>query len=67
MQDSYKKIYIKKDTHPGVRREWKRLKDAEEEEKKKATNVGCNIRLDYKERVLYRDNVIIDRWQPHPF
>lgn len=67
MPEPYKKIYLKKDSHPEVRREWKRLKDAEEEEKRKPTNEGCNIRLDYRERVLYRDGVEIDRWRPHPF
>lgn len=67
MQEPFKKIYIKKDSHPGVRREWKRLKEAEKEEKRKPSNVGCNIRLDFKERVLYKDGVIIDKWQPHPF
>lgn len=67
MPEPYKKIYVKKDSHPEVRREWKRLKDVEEEEKRKPTNEGCNIRLDYRERVVYRDGVEIDRWRPHPF
>lgn len=67
LQEPYKRIYIKKDSHPEVRKEWKRLKDAEEEEKKKPVNVGCNIRLDFKERVLYKDGIVIDRWRPHPF
>ena len=67
LQHPYKKIYIKKDSHPGVRKEWRRLKDAEEEEKKKPSNVGCVVRLDYKERVLYKDGIAIDKWRPHPF
>lgn len=67
MPEPYKRIYIKKDSHPEVRKEWKRLKDVEEEEKKKPSNAGCNIRLDYRERVLYRDGVEIDKWRPHPF
>ena len=36
----YKKIYVKKDIHPAVRNEWKRLKDAELEEKKEANQPG---------------------------
>ncbi len=67
MTEPYKRIYIKKDSHPEVRKEWKRLKDAEEEEKRRPSNAGCNIRLDYRERVLYRDGVVIDKWRPHPF
>ncbi len=67
MQEPYKKIYIKKDSHPEVRKEWRRLKTAEEEEKNKPSNAGCNIRLDYREPVLYKDGVVIDKWQPHPF
>ena len=67
LQIPYKKIFIKKDSHPGVRKEWKRLKEAEEEEKRKPSNVGCDIRLDYKERVLYKDGLVIDKWRPHPF
>lgn len=67
MNEPYKRIYIKKDSHPEVRKEWKRLKDAEEEEKRKPSNAGCNIRLDYRERVLYKDGVAIDKWRPHPF
>lgn len=46
MNEPHKKICIKKDSHPEVRKEWKRLKDAEEEEKRKPSNAGCNIRLD---------------------
>ncbi len=50
-----------KDSHPGVRREWKRMRDAEEE-KRKSSNVGCNIPLDFSKRVLYKDNVMMERW-----
>ena len=63
----YKKIYIKKDIHPAVRKEWKRLHDAERTEKERAGNVGCVIRLDTKERKLYRDDVVIDSWSLHSF
>lgn len=43
MNEPYKRMYIKKDSHPEVREDWKRLKDAEEEEMKKPLNTGCNI------------------------
>ena len=67
MHHKHIRLYIKKDSHPEVRKEWRRLKEVEEEEKKKPTNVGCNIHIDYKQRVLYKDTVIIDKWRPHPF
>ena len=60
--DIYKRIFIKKDTHPAVREEWKRLKEAEKREKEKPENIGCNIYIDYKARQLYRDGVVIDKF-----
>ena len=63
----YGKIYMKKDVHPSVRNEWKRLRDVEKREKEKPEIAGCNILLDTKERKLYRDGIVIDCWNPHPF
>ena len=65
LNDPFKKVYIKKDSHPEVRKEWKRLRNAEEAEKR--NNVDSDIRLDFKQRVLYKDGCIIDKWRPHPF
>ena len=65
LDEPLKKVYIKKDSHPEVRKEWKRLKDAEQNEKVK--NPGSTIRLDYKKRVLIKDDIEIDKWTPHPF
>lgn len=63
----YDKVYIKKDVHPAVRQEWKRLRDAAAAEKDRPENQGCNIRLDVKERKLYRDDTVIDKWNMHHF
>lgn len=64
--DVYKRIYIKKDVHPSIRLEWKRLREVEKREKDRPENMGCTIRLDTKERKVYRDDVIIDAWkQPY--
>ena len=63
----YKKIYIKKDVHPAVRKEWARLRESERLEKEKPENNGATIRLDTRERKLYRDDTVIDSWTPHPF
>ena len=61
------KIFIKKDTHPGIRRELKRLHDVVRNEKSKPENAGRNIVYDWKERVVKIDNVIIDTYQPSFF
>lgn len=63
-EDNYKKIFIKKDVHPCVRKEWKRLRDVEKAEKERPENVGCVINLDTRERKLYKDGVVIDGWSP---
>ena len=65
--EPYKKIYVKKDVHPSVRREWQRLRDAERMEKDRPENAGCVIRLDTRERKLYKGNCVIDSWKPQPF
>ncbi len=57
-----KKIYIKKDVHPSIRAEWRRLREAERKEMERPENAGCVIRLDALERKLYRDGVVIDAW-----
>lgn len=65
--DNYNKIYVKKDVHPSVRREWRRLREAETIEKARPENAGCTVRLDTRERKLYRDADVIDSWNPQFF
>ena len=65
--EDFKSIYVKKDTHPAIRREWKRLFDAKEEEEKKPENVGVTIMVDTRKRQLLRNDVVIDRWRPSFF
>lgn len=65
-EGEYKRIYIKKDLHPSVRGEWRRLREAERTEQQRPENVGCTVRLDIRERKLYKDGVVIDAWKP-PF
>ena len=61
-EEVYKKIYIKKDVHPSVRAEWKRLREVERTEKERPENVGCRIEFNVRERKLYKDGVVIDKW-----
>ena len=61
--DEVKNVYIKKDIHPSVRKEWKRLRDVEDAEKKKPANQGADIKLDPKTRTITKNGTVIDRWQ----
>ena len=60
-------MYVKKDLHPAVREEWKRLHTVQATEKNRPENQGCHIRLDVKERKLYRDGIVIDEWKLNYF
>ncbi|MPC60093.1 hypothetical protein E2C01_054130 [Portunus trituberculatus] len=62
----YERVFVKRDVHPSVRNEWKRLRDAEAAERAKPQNTGCVIKLDTRARKLYRD-VIIDSWRQASF
>lgn len=62
--EKYSRIYVKKDVHPSVRREWQRLREVEAREKERPENVGCEIRLDTRQRKLFRDDDVIDSWNP---
>ena len=61
------KVYVKKDTHPGIRREMKRLRDTEKHEKGKPENAGRSIIYDWKRRVVTVDGVVVDTYRPSFF
>ena len=60
--DCFNRIYLKKDTHPVIRKETNRLRTRETEEQNKPTNEGVAIKYDWENRVLLRDGVVIDRF-----
>ena len=64
---SYRRIYVKKNLHPAIRKDWKRLRDVVAAEKAKPVNQGCTITLDYKTRQVTRDGIMIDKWRPAYF
>ena len=64
---NFARVYIKKDTHPAVRKEVGRLRQREREEKNKPENNGATIVYDAKNRVLTRNGTIIDRFTPKFF
>ena len=65
--DNFSKIYVKRDMHPGVRRELNRLRIAEKDEREKPENAGRNITYDHALRTLSVDGVVIDQFQPSFF
>ena len=65
--DMYNRIYVKKDVHPSVRAEWKRLHEVAKREKDNPNNSGCNIFLNIKDRKVYKDNAVIDQWSMQSF
>ena len=65
--ENFKKIFIKKDVHPSVRAEWKRLHDVVKTEKERPGNAESDIRLDFKARKVYKDGQIIDQWSMQGF
>lgn len=65
--ERYKKVFIKKDLHPSVREEWRRLRESEKRERERPENQGCNISLNVRERKLYKDGIVIDEWNNQNF
>ena len=63
----FKKIFIKKDSHPSVRAEWTRLHEVVKLEKARPENTGHNISLDFKTRKVYKDGTVIDQWNMQGF
>ena len=61
----YSSIYLKKDIHPLIRKEYKRLRDRQNDEK--TSNPQANVEYDHTQRVLRRDAVVIDRFSPRYF
>ena len=58
------RIFLKKDTHPGIRRETNRLLDVVRSEKTKPENTGHNVWYDWRERSVKIDNQVIDQYRP---
>ena len=64
---SYEKVYVKKDVHPLIRKEFSRLKDVEKREREKPENQGLNVRYDGTRREVTVDGKIIDKFRPTLF
>ena len=62
-REPFKAIYVKKDVHPVVRKEWGRLRGVLRTELARPENAGENIRLDTRERKIYKNDIVIDSWR----
>ena len=60
----YEKVFVKKDIHPLIRKEFNRLKDVERREKEKPENQGLNIRYDGTRREVIVDGKVVDHFRP---
>ena len=66
--EKYKRVFVKKDQHPLVRKEWNRLREVLKREREAPINVGHEIKIDYKKKEIRRDDdLLIDSFQlPFP-
>ena len=61
---SFSRIYLKKDMHPMVNREFQRLKKVTRDEREKPENQGRQVTYDPEKRQVLLDNVVIDEFHP---
>lgn len=59
-----KNVYIKKDVHPMVRKEFARLRRVEKEEKQRPENEGRTVKYDPETRTVTVDGSVIDKFRP---
>jgi hypothetical protein len=57
-----KTVFIKKDTHPAIRKEYARLHKVEKEEKDKPENQGRAVYFEKETRSIKVDDVVIDKF-----
>ncbi|KAF0298410.1 hypothetical protein FJT64_004276 [Amphibalanus amphitrite] len=60
---AFRSIYVKKDIHPLVRKEFDRLRGVAKREKDRPENQGKNVRYDHRDRKVYVDDIVIDSFQ----
>ena len=61
--EPYNKIFVKKDMHPGVCREFNRLRQSEKTEKEKSENINRTVEYDHVTRTVTVDGVVVDRFR----
>ena len=63
----FERVFIKRDMHPMVRREFNRMREVEKAEKEKPENRGRDVRYDPVKRTLSVNGVVIDQFKPQFF
>ncbi len=58
--EAFNKIYVMKDTHPGIWKEMGRIRASEKREKEKPENLCCDAKYDRASRTLTVDGTIVD-------
>ena len=61
---SYEKVYVKKDIHPLIRKEFNRLKEVEKRERDKPENQGLNVDYDRNRREVIVNGKVVDHFRP---
>ena len=61
--ENFCNVYVKRDEHPLILQEWKRLCGVVRREKAAPINAGCLIKLDYQKKVVTRDGEIIQEFK----
>ena len=62
-QDPFKRVFLKRDVHPDIRREEKRLYDVFKAERDKPENAVFDVVFDRKKRVVTINGEEIDRFK----
>ena len=65
--EEFKKVFIKRDVHPAIRKEIGRLYAVQKAEQEKAENAGRTVVFDQRKRVVTIDGIIVDRFKPNFF
>ena len=63
----FNNVTFKKDVHPKIRQEYKRLHDVEEAEKRRPENAGKIVRYIHANRCVMVGETVVDRFQPQFF
>ena len=61
--EPFSRIYMKRDMHPDLSKEFRRLRDVERTERANPENEGRTVRYDHTTRTVMVDDQIIDRFQ----
>ena len=54
-KNEFRNVYIKRDEHPLVRKEWRRLREFARKERAAPINVEATIKIDYQKRAVTRN------------